>query len=112
MQAGALPAVGGVDVGALVLPAVQLGSGPRQQDLEGLGPPPLVFIRPGEPGVRGPLRGQDLGPHAEQVQGRLIVHVTLVRVPIFTEEERPRRTRRRQRRVSNLLLIGPEMSVC
>lgn len=88
VQAGVFLVVGGVDVGALVLPLVQLRSGPHQDELKTLCPPLFVLIRPWDSGLQSSLWGQDLGPHAEEVQRRLIVHVPLVRVPIFAEEER------------------------
>lgn len=87
MQAGVFLVVSGVDVSTLVLPLVQLRSGPHQDELKTLCPPLFVLIRPWDTGLQSSLWGQDLGPHAEEVQRRLIVHVPLVRVPIFAEEE-------------------------
>lgn len=87
VQGGVFLVVGGVDVSRLVLAVVQLRPRPRQRQLEALGPPPLVFVRPRQPRLQRPLGGQDLGAHAEEVQGRLVVHVPLVRIPVFVQEE-------------------------
>lgn len=89
MQARALLDVRGIDVGALVLALIQLGTGPPEDHLEAVGPPLLVLLGPGQAGVQRPLRQQDLRAHAEQVQAGLIVHITLVRVAILAEQEGP-----------------------
>lgn len=87
MQAGVFLVVCGVDVSRLVLAVVELRPRPRQRHLEALRPPPLVFVRPRQSRLQRPLGGQDLGSHAEEVQGRLVVHVPFVRVPVFVQEE-------------------------
>lgn len=87
VQAGVLLVVGGVDVGRLVLAVVELRPRPGQRHLEALRPPSLVFVRPRQSRLQRPLGGQDLGSHAEEVQGGLVVHVPFVRVPVFVQEE-------------------------
>lgn len=89
MQRGVLLVVRGVDVGTLVLPLVQLGAGPLQDDLEALGSLLLVLVRPGDARAQRPLRREDLRPHAQQVESRLVVHVALVGVAVLAEEKGP-----------------------
>lgn len=87
VQAAVFLVVRGVDVGRLVLAVVELRPRPSQRHLEALRPPPLVFVRPRQPRLQRRLGGQDLGSHAEEVQGGLVVHVPFVGVPVFVQEE-------------------------
>lgn len=50
-----------------------------------------------------------MGPHAEKVQRRLIVHVALVRIPIFAHEKRSKGIRKESQMVSN---TGPLETLC
>jgi len=119
VQTCAVVIIAGVDFGLLVLASIEPGAGPAQDHLptgeprnsetqhlddtffplqqlvaclylQAVGAALLVPLRSGQSRRQRPLwQQQDLRALAKHVEARLVVHVTLVGVPLFTEQERP-----------------------
>lgn len=85
--------VGGIDVSTLVLATVQLGTGPLKDHLEAVSTTSLILVWPCQARLQRPLCQQDVRPHTQHMQRRLIVHVALVGVAILAEEEGPEEER-------------------
>lgn len=97
MQWGVFLVVTGIDVGTLVLAAVQLGTSPLEDHLEAVSPTTLILVGPCQARLQRPLCQQDVRSHAQHVQSRLIVHVALVGVAVLAEKEGPVKVRIKRR---------------